>query len=214
MRIMFKKYNGKQMAKSSRFIEYLKTINENDLKKVEDKIGILIKENNEYCDKGNYQHLANIFTCMALYNTLKDNNINENEVEDLVFNTMYKYMEKQKAKFQKLAQYDWFWPLIKKIVPLGFKKGSGIGWAYTWHKDTPENEFKFECNKCIYKNIFSKYGLERFGPKFCHNDLIVYGELPRTDFIRTKTISYGDDVCDFRFIRYKKNETFVRSKSI
>ncbi|MCR4662239.1 MAG: L-2-amino-thiazoline-4-carboxylic acid hydrolase [Clostridia bacterium] len=211
---MSKKYNGKDMSKSSRFIEYLKTMSEVDLRKVEDKINILIKENKEYCDKGNYQHLSNIFTCMALYNTLKDDGMSENEAVDLVFNTMYKYMETQKVKFQKLAKHGWFWPLIKKIVPLGFKKGSGYGWAYTWHKDSPKNEFRFECNKCIYKPIFSKYGLYKFGPKFCHNDIIVYGELPRTNFIRTKTLSYGDEVCDFKFIRYKDNEEFKRSKSI
>lgn len=177
------------------------------------KIDEYVNENSEYCDKGNYKHLSNIFTCMALYETITSGGMDEKEAEDLVFNTMYEYMQAQKKQFQKLAKYSWFWPLIKKIVPLGFKKGSGTGWEYTWHNDTDKNEFKFECNKCIYRTIFSKYGYERFGPKFCYNDIIVYGELPRTDFIRTKTISYGDEVCDFRFIRYKKDEKFDRYNS-
>lgn len=25
--------------------------------------------------------------------------------------------------------------VMKKIVPFGFRKGSGYGWRYTWHKD-------------------------------------------------------------------------------
>lgn len=210
---MNRKYNGKKMAKHSRFIKYLKTLNKDNKVFLESKINKYILENNDYCDKGNYKHLCNIFTSMALYETLIKLEKNEKEAEDIVFNTMYQYMNRQKKIFQRLARHNWFWPLIKKIVPIGFKKGSGVGWKYTWHKNTPKNEFRFECNKCIYKPIFSKYGLERFGPKFCYNDIIVYGNLPQTDFIRTKTLSYGDDMCDFKFIRYRKKEKFIRSKS-
>lgn len=211
---MAKKYLGKAMAKKSRFIRYLENMNENEKLIVESKIDKYIGENKQYCDKGNYQHLCNIFTSISLYNTLLQIGHNEKEAEDIVFNTMYEFMQTQKKKFQKLAKYGWFWTLIKKIVPLGFKKGSGFGWSYTWYKDSPKNEFRFECYKCIYRPIFAKYGLERFGPKFCYNDIIVYGELPRTDFIRTKTLSNGNDACDFKFVRYKKNEKFERSKSI
>lgn len=210
---MNRKYNGKKMAKHSRFIKYLKTLNKDNKVFLESKINKYILENNDYCDKGNYKHLCNIFTSMALYETLIKLGKNEKEAEDIVFNTMYQYMNRQKKIFQRLARHNWFWPLIKKIVPIGFKKGSGVGWKYTWHKNTPKNDFRFECNKCIYKPIFSKYGLERFGPKFCYNDIIVYGNLPQTDFIRTKTLSYGDDMCDFKFIRYRKKEKFIRSKS-
>ena len=158
---MSKKYLGRAMAKKSRFIRYLENMNENERLIVESKIDKYIGENEEYCDKGNYQHLCNIFASMALYGTLLQLGHSEKEAEDIVFNTMYEFMQTQKKKFQKLAKYGWFWPLIKKIVPLGFKKGSGFGWSYTWHKDSP-NEFRFECNKCIYRPIFAKYGLERF----------------------------------------------------
>lgn len=212
---MAKKYNGKAMAKSSRFIEYLKTMKPDELKEVEDKVDVYISENKEYCDKGNRQHLCNIFTSMALYRTLVDYTISPKEAEDIVFNTMYEYMNTQKVKFQKLSKKNWFWSVIKKIVPLGFKMGSGYGWKYTWYtKGEPKNIFRFECNSCIYQQIFKKYGFERFGPKFCYNDIIVYGELARTDFIRTNTICREGEKCDFKFIRYKKGEKFIRSKSV
>lgn len=211
---MAKKYQGKSMAKSSRFVAFLKTMDPSDLSHVEERIEFYIQDNKEYCDKGNYQHLCNIFTSMALFDVLTGSGLPTKKAEDIVFETMYAYMRGQKKKFQRLAAYGWFWPLIKKIVPIGFKKGSGAGWKYTWHNESLKNEFRFECNQCIYHPIFQKYGLERFGPKFCYNDIIVYGELPRTDFIRTKTLSRGDEVCDFRFIRYRKKETFKRSESV
>ena len=64
------------------------------------------------------------------------------------------------------------------------------------------------------EQIFKKYGFERFGPKYCYNDIIVYGKLARTDFVRTDTICRGADKCDFKFIRYKKDEQFERTKSV
>ena len=211
---MYKKYDGRKMLFKSRFVKYLSNINGQDIKTIEKKINYYINDNEEFCDKGNYRHLSNIFTCMALFDFLVERGQSETEAENLIFDTMYSYMQVKREKFQKLAKYGWFWPLIKKLVPFGFRVGSGTGWAYTWHKDLPKNEFRFECKKCIYKPIFSKYGFDRFGPKFCYNDIIVYGELPRTDFIRTKTISKGDEMCDFKFIHYNKNEKFKRTKSV
>ncbi len=212
---MSKKYVGKEMIEASRFIHYMEKASPAFVNEVAAKIDVYVKENPEYCDKGNYTHLCNIFGFMAFYRTLVEQGMEEKEAEQTVCKVMYEFMQKQKASFQKLSKKDWFWGLIKKIVPIGFKKGSGYGWAYTWHKkEDPKNIFRFECNSCIYQQIFKKYDCVRFGPDFCYNDIIVYGELARTDFIRTKTLCRGGDLCDFKFVRYKKNEPFKRSESV
>lgn len=212
---MVRKYNGKTMLKKSRFVKYLEKLSSEEIKEIEDRIYFYVCDNQEYCDKGNYQHLCNIFTSMSLFEVLVKHGTKKEEAEDIVFNTMYEYMDKQKAKFQKLSKKGWFWSIIKKIVPLGFKFGSGHGWKYIWYKkNEPKNIFRFECNSCIYQQIFKKYAFERFGPKFCHNDIIVYGDLARTDFVRTNTLCRGGEKCDFKFIRYKKDEQFERSKSV
>ena len=91
---------------------------------------------------------------------------------------------------------------MKKIVPFGFKKGSGYGWRYTWHNDDKKNEFHFECNECIYAKILGRRKLLKLGTMCCHADIINYGDLPYTDFIRTKTICHGGNECDFRFVRH------------
>ena len=210
-----KKYTGKVMALHSRFVKYLETMDKKQLENVEEKIDKYIVENKEFCDKRNHQHLCNIFTSMALYYTLIEQGMNNEKAIEIIFNTMYEYMMIQKIKFKKLSKKRWFFPVIKKIVPLGFKYGSGYGWEYCWHsKKQGKNELVFETKQCIYQKIFSKYGLlEKFGPKFCHNDIIVYGELNHIDFIRTKTLCRGDDECNFKFVKYKNNEEFKRTKS-
>lgn len=49
---------------------------------------------------------------------------------------------------------------------------------------------------------------------FCHADIINYGSLPYTDFIRTQTLCQGGELCDFCFVRHKKDEVWERTKSI
>ena len=77
-----------------------------------------------------------------------------------------------------------------------------FGWRYTWHQDDPKDEFRFECNECIYAKILGKRNLMKLGAMCCHADIINYGSLPYTDFIRTETLCRGGDVCDFRFVRH------------
>jgi transcription-repair coupling factor (superfamily II helicase) len=61
---------------------------------------------------------------------------------------------------------------------------------------------------------FSLELIDRFGPMFCHADVINYGNLPYTDFIRTQTLCQGGDKCDFCFIRHAKGEDWERTKSV
>ena len=72
------------------------------------------------------------------------------------------------------------------------------------------------CNECIYAKILGKRNLMKLGSMCCQADIINYGELPYTDFIRTKTLCQGGDLCDFRFIRHKTDagDGWERNKSI
>ena len=91
----------------------------------------------------------------------------------------------------------------------------GKGWKYVWHPEDPKEYYHFETVECLYKHLFSKHGvLERFGPMFCHSDIINYGNLHNIDFIRTKTLCQGGDCCDFCFVRHRNGEIWERTKSI
>ena len=96
------------------------------------------------------------------------------------------------------------------------QKGSGTGWRYTWHRDDPKNEFQFECNECIYQKNLGRRGLLKLGAMCCQADIINYGSLPYTDFIRTKTLCRGGVRCDFRFVRHRTDagDGWERTKSV
>ena len=207
-----KKYEPESLVNISRYQKYFPTLPEKIQQDIYRQMERLIEEEKEYCDDGNYKHMAQILTSIAMYEVLQQHGKSEEEAYRIVSEEMWAFLDPK--PMQKLAKFSFFLPLMKKIVPFGFKKGSGYGWRYTWHKDDPKDIFHFECNECIYAKILGKRNLMKLGTMCCHADIINYGSLPKTDFIRTKTLCHGGDVCDFRFVRHDSDEGWERSKSI
>lgn len=210
-----KSYTAMKLVKHSRFTEYWKSLDEEVRKNILSRITDLVKQEKQYCDKGNYRHLSNLFTALALYEELQKQGLSEAESYQEVGQAMWRHEEIfTKPRMVRFSGYGFFLPFMKKFLPLMFAKGSGYGWKYTWHRDDPKDLMRFECNSCIYAQILPKYGAARLGSIFCHTDVINYGELQYIDFIRTQTLCQTGKDCDFRFVRYAKGKKFTRTKSI
>ncbi|MBE6117545.1 MAG: hypothetical protein E7188_03225 [Erysipelotrichaceae bacterium] len=207
-------YTAEKLVALSRYQNYFPTLTAEMQDDIYCRIRELLEEEREYCDKGNYKHMAQILTSIALYEVLQKNGKTTEEAYQIVSEEMWKFLDP--SGMQKLAEKSFFLPLMKKIVPFGFKHGSGTGWRYTWHKDCPKNEFRFECNECIYEKILKPRGLMKLGSMCCYADIINYGSLPYTDFIRTQTLCQGGKLCDFRFVRHDTDagDGWERSESI
>ena len=211
---MAKKYIPEKMMRDSRYRRYFEGLGDDERRDALERMRRLIDEERQWCDRGNYGHLCNILATLALDETLAALGMTPDERLRVLSEAMWSALNPKPMK--RLARLSFFVPLMKKVVPLGFSKKSGRGWSYVWHLDTdPANEFHFECTECLYRHIFEKRGvLERFGPMFCHSDIINYGQLPYTDFIRTQTLCQGGDLCDFRFVRHPKGEQWTRTESV
>ena len=179
-----KKYEPEKLVAISRYRNYFPSLPNEIQYAVYTRMDELIAEEKEYCDKGNYSHMAQILTSIALYETLQKHGRSEEEAYRIVSEEMWKFLDPN--GIQKLARKRLFLQLMKKIVPYGFKKGSGYGWNYTWHANDPKDRFQFECNECIYQKILGRRGLLKLGAMCCHADIINYGSLPFTDFIRSR----------------------------
>ena len=209
-----RQYSPEKLVGISRYQKYFPTLPMNIQRDVYARMSVLIEEEKAYCDQGNYKHMAQILTSIALYEVMQKHGKSEAEAYKIVSEEMWKFLDP--SGMQKLAKKRYFLPLMKKIVPFGFKKGSGAGWRYTWHQDSLKDEFRFECNECIYAKILGKRNLLKLGTMCCHADIINYGDLPYTDFIRTQTLCQGGKHCDFRFVHHDTDagNGWVRSKSI
>lgn len=209
-----KKYEPEALTAVSRYQNWFPTLTKDVQRDVYARMRELLEEEKTYCDKGNYAHMAQILTSIAIYEVLQKHGKSEAEAYRAVSEEMWKFLDP--SGMQKLARKSFFLPLMKKIVPFGFKKGSGFGWRYTWHQDGPKDEFRFECNECIYAKILGRRGQMKLGVMCCHADIINYGSLPYTDFIRTQTLCQGGELCDFRFVRHQTDagDGWERTKSI
>ncbi len=209
-----KKYLPEKLAAVSRYRNFFPTLPEDVRRDILGRMAEILEEEKQYCDRGNYEHMAQIVTSVAMYEVLQKHGASEEEAYRTVSEEMWKFLDP--SGMQRLAKKRFFLPLMKKIVPVGFKKRSGFGWRYTWHPDEAKDRFRFECNECIYAKILGRRGLLKLGTMCCHADIINYGALPYTDFIRTETLCRGGDRCDFLFVRHGTDagDGWERSRSV
>ncbi|WP_283171524.1 L-2-amino-thiazoline-4-carboxylic acid hydrolase [Curtanaerobium respiraculi] len=196
-------YEGHELVAASRWQEHLPTIPEADRDRIVARVDELVADNREYCDEGNYNHLANIFTALALYEIERERGLSEDEAVEAVGRPMWDFVEKHTAgMYRKLLSKPGMLKLADRIVPAGFEKGSGQGWEYVWHHDkSTAKRLQFECTSCIYAQIYGKYGVRRLGTIFCHADDVNYGSIPGVTFTREHTLCKDGQPCDFLFTK-------------
>ena len=193
-----KKYIPAQMIRKSRFITFFETWSENEKAQLTAQMNRLIKENQEYADSKNYGHLCNLLTSIAMTMVLEQNGRTREEAEKEVSEAMYEYIKPQIVSMKKLAGHGWFVRLLKISMPLKFKKTLGYGWNVEFPK-CPSDTFTMITHKCIYQQLFAKYGMPEMTARFCKVDDILYSDLPRAEFIYTQQIGNGGDMCDYSY---------------
>ena len=193
-----KKYIPAQMIRKSRFITFFETWSENEKAQLITQMNRLIKENQEYADSKNYGHLCNLLTSIAMIMVLEQNGRTREEAEKEVSEAMYEYIKPQIVSMKKFAGHGWFVRLLKISMPLKFKKTLGYGWSVEFPK-CPSDTFTMITHKCIYQQLFAKYGMPEMTARFCKVDDILYSDLPRAEFIYTQQIGNGGDMCDYSY---------------
>ncbi len=119
------KYTAEKLVSISLYQNYFPKLPDEIKQDCYKRIAELIEEENDYCDKGNFKHMAQIFTSIALYEILQKHGKSEEEAYKIVSEEMWAFLDP--SKMQQMAKKSYFLPLMKKIVPFGFKKGSGYG---------------------------------------------------------------------------------------
>ncbi len=194
------KYKANKMLKKSRFIDLSKKLNKEEYEITLKYIDKLISENKEYTDKANYEYLCNLFSSLGLVWMYMEKGKTKEESQKIVFDAMYEYLRPKVKSMQNLASHKFFVPLLKKIMPLKIKKTCGYGWDIEFPK-THKYKFSMTTNKCIFAQIFTKYGMSEMTKGFCAVDNLMYSELPHTKFYYTQRIGEGGKYCDYSFER-------------
>lgn len=193
-----KKYIPDQMIRQSRFIAFFETWNENEKEQLITQLNRLIKDNQKYADSNNYGHLCNLLTSIAMIMVLKQNGKTREEAEKEVAEAMYEFIKPQIVSMKRLASHGWFVRFLKIAMPHKFKKTLGYGWSVEFPK-CPSDTFTMITHKCIYQQLFAKYGMPEMTARFCKVDDILYSDLPRAEFIYTQQIGNGGNMCDYSY---------------
>jgi len=77
------------------------------------------------------------------------------------------------------------------------------GWRFEWVEDSDQC-IAYDARECFYLNVLTAYGAPELTAHLCTIDDLLYGDLPGISWKRTKTLSRGDDRCNFRFYRKSK----------
>lgn len=91
-----------------RYQNYFPTLPKNIQHDIYIRMSELIEEENQYCDKGNYKHMAQILTSIALYEVMQKHGKSEEEAYRIVSEEMWKFLDP--SRMQKLARKKFFLP--------------------------------------------------------------------------------------------------------
>ena len=195
---MKNKYVSEKMIQKSRFRDFYGQWENNDKKNLVRIMSRLIKENPDYADQKNYGHMCNLVTSLAMVMALEEKGVPRSEAQNAVAQAMYLFVQPQIASMQKLGSKPWFVGMLKVSMPVKFRHTLGYGWDVEFPK-CGKDAFTMITHKCIYQQIFSKYGMPEMTAVFCKVDDILYSNLPRTGFAYTQQIGTGGSMCDYTF---------------
>ena len=198
--MMNKKYIPRKMISRSRFRDLYKEWDEEDRALLIDKMNVLLFENSQYTDSKNYGFLCNLLTSLAIVQVLESKGMPRKEAEQYTADAMYKFIEPQIKSMKKLASNGWFVRFLKLTMPMKFRNTLGYGWDVEFPK-CGRDEFSMITHKCIFHQIFEKYGMPEMTAIFCKVDDILYSDLPRADFLYSQQIGNGGTMCDYTFRR-------------
>ncbi|WP_081675411.1 L-2-amino-thiazoline-4-carboxylic acid hydrolase [Butyrivibrio sp. LC3010] len=197
---MNKKYIPRKMISRSRFRDLYKEWDEEDRALLIDNMNVLLFENSQYTDSKNYGFLCNLLTSLAIVQVLESKGMPRKEAEQYAADAMYKFIEPQIKSMKKLASNGWFVRFLKLTMPMKFRNTLGYGWDVEFPK-CGRDEFSMITHKCIFHQIFEKYGMPEMTAIFCKIDDILYSDLPRADFLYSQQIGNGGTMCDYTFRR-------------
>ena len=140
---------------------------------------------------------GNIFPSAAIYLSMKEKD--PKKAFEVMRVSMKANSEKAGASLAKSARFPGFTRFFLAMWGPVAKKSFGetAGFKNVFYPKK-KGEFAMDITQCPYHTYLTELGCPEINRLFCDNDIYCYGNIPGLEFIRTKTIGNGDELCDFR----------------
>lgn len=163
----------------------------------------LLSEN----DLGNkmiaYHLVKAILPAIAFHDVLTSHGADNGDSKEQIRESVLNAAKSAASLFQVIGKIPFFFPLMRRMVKIGLRTKYGeTGWDFVWTRDDPA-ALVWDCRRCLYADVFQKYGMPELTEIFCESDDVAYGNIPGVRWGRTQTIGRGDPICDFKLYNEK-----------
>lgn len=135
---------------------------------------------------------------IALYKALNNYGFSMEDSNNHMKNYMLNYIAKSKHNSMvKMEKVPGFYSLYSKIF-LKIMRKTDLQQSKQKHD---AKSFDVTITKCLWHQACVENECPELCRLFCDVDNITYGELNKIGFIRTQTLGYGGDCCDFHFFK-------------
>ena len=142
--------------------------------------------------------IETILPRIALYKAMLKSDLANDEVYEHMQKYMIDIVAKQKhLSMEKMEKVPCFYFLYSNIFLRVVRKTDL--WKST--QKHGKNYFDVTMKKCLWHTACIENDCEKLCHLFCDVDNVTYGGLKKIGFMRTKTLGYGEDCCDFHFYK-------------
>ena len=176
------------------------------LQKARKRYGDLYAERKRYANRALRRHLeGNILPGAALYQTLlRDEDTRERAVS-LVEEAFREWGMSNRRAMEWLGRLPIFYWLLRTMTRVAMRLSfPEEGWETEW-VEVSSKEISFNMKSCFYLDVLEGYGVPELTAQYCGMDDLMYeGVSPYVRWDRKKTLGRGDECCDFRFERVRR----------
>ena len=163
-----------------------------------EKMKILIREleRGTWTKKQKHRQRSSILPNIALYQVFIDNGISKEKSYELVKSHSFYVAEKVHKSLRVLSKIPNFFSFFRFFMRKGMA-GEEI-WISEILTDTPK-EYSTNVLKCLWFDTCSYFGCPELCEVFCLCDHIVFGNMEKFQFERSRTLGMRGEKCDFSF---------------
>lgn len=145
-----------------------------------------------------------IFPAAAIYLSLKK--IDADIAFSIMRNVMKARSEKMGKGLAKALKISGLKTLFIKMWDVVSHKmfGPACGFRNVFYPNE-KGSFRMDITQCPYNKYLTELGCPEITKLFCDNDVYMYSNLPGVRFTRTKTLGYGNELCDFKMETERKS---------
>jgi hypothetical protein len=178
------------------------------LRRTGERYGELYAERRRYSERALRQHLEErILPGIALYQVLLEDVGAREAAMEIVDEVFWEWGISSRRAPERAGRLPLFYWLIrfmmKPMMRWGFPEQ---GWETEW-VEVSGDVIAFDISRCFYLDVLEQYGVPELTAQYCRlDDLIAEDLSPYVRWNRRRTLGRGDECCDFRFERVKREE--------